>query len=629
MKRFLLYLASGLLAAIVGYLINRVPNLPDDWKPWVPGAIAGLIVVSAIVLIRQDSGNRRTADIGEKPSALPQSSIVDSLYYLDAICTRYAQWWADGRTLTAIIAEKQADFSFAQSIHTEEINPIDQKPQMIPFPLFEGIQKYIESEQHVLLVGSPGVGKSTALLRCLVDFAKHERLKSEPRIPVLVSLKKYQSVQPTPEDPSGMLALIRDALELEMPELSGQISVSQINKLLFTDKRLILLWDGLNEMPATTARTELIAFREKCIRCKIPLICSSRESGEGLGIKRQLVIEPLALKEVDRFLQECMPNQKQKVLQLLDKDQRALSRTPFVLWMLYDTFQNTGTVANTLGEAFQRFFKSYRRFKEDAPVGEARRKAWNNWMQHLAFTMLSSPDPTDPGLIISKRDAKEILTAEFGAVDESASRIEELLKYHLLEEVSDQQISFHHQLIQEYYASEALRERLPGLDSGALQQEYLNYLKWTESIALMLGFPEITETQALDVVRSGLEVDLFLGARLAGEVKGEFQEKAIELLQKQLEDIHETAHISLLGEVKTQRAIEIICRIFDHSAFDMGMEVAAILRRLDQSKNFQNFIQHKQEAIRFYLDGYDCVDINDIEFQKKISFFRSSCSIVI
>jgi hypothetical protein len=81
MKRFLLYLASGLLAAIVGYLINQVPNLPDDWKPWVPTAIAGLIVVSAIVLIRQDSGNRRTADIGEKPSALPQSSIVDSLYY--------------------------------------------------------------------------------------------------------------------------------------------------------------------------------------------------------------------------------------------------------------------------------------------------------------------------------------------------------------------------------------------------------------------------------------------------------------------------------------------------------------------------------------------------------------------
>jgi hypothetical protein len=54
MKRFLLYLASGLLGAIVGYLINQVPNLPDDWKPWVPGAIAGLIVVSAIVLIRQD-----------------------------------------------------------------------------------------------------------------------------------------------------------------------------------------------------------------------------------------------------------------------------------------------------------------------------------------------------------------------------------------------------------------------------------------------------------------------------------------------------------------------------------------------------------------------------------------------
>jgi hypothetical protein len=77
MKRFLLYLASGLLAAIVGYLINQVPNLPDDWKPWVPTAIAGSIVLGAIVLIRQDAGSSPSDLEQGQDSASVQQNIRD------------------------------------------------------------------------------------------------------------------------------------------------------------------------------------------------------------------------------------------------------------------------------------------------------------------------------------------------------------------------------------------------------------------------------------------------------------------------------------------------------------------------------------------------------------------------
>jgi hypothetical protein len=92
MKQFFLYLASGMLAAIVGYLINQMPNLPDDWKPWVPKAIGGLIVVSAIVLIRQDGRDRRTAEISENHPEQPQPPMFDVPSYLDAICDNYEQW---------------------------------------------------------------------------------------------------------------------------------------------------------------------------------------------------------------------------------------------------------------------------------------------------------------------------------------------------------------------------------------------------------------------------------------------------------------------------------------------------------------------------------------------------------
>jgi predicted NACHT family NTPase len=184
--------------------------------------------------------------------------------------------------LTETIADRQASFSFEQMVQTEEKKP-GRKPQIVSLPILKGIQNYIESE-HILLVGSPGVGKSTALLRCLVSFAKEELGKPEPRIPVLVRLKRY-NVLSSSEDPSGMLTLIRDALK---PQL--RLKIPEVEELLF-QKRLILLLDGLNEMPADTVRTQLKAFREECD--EIPLICTTRELGSGdLGIKRRLEVQP-------------------------------------------------------------------------------------------------------------------------------------------------------------------------------------------------------------------------------------------------------------------------------------------------------------------------------------------------
>jgi hypothetical protein len=74
-----------------------------------------------------------------------------------------------------------------------------------------------------------------------------------------------------------------------------------------------------------------------------------------------------------------MPSQGQQVLQLLNRDNRELSRTPFVLWMLYQLFQEKGVVVETLGEAFRQFFQSFKKYKEDAPVIDKRREDWNVW----------------------------------------------------------------------------------------------------------------------------------------------------------------------------------------------------------------------------------------------------------
>ena len=58
MNQFLLYFASALITVLVGYFTNQLPNLPDNWKPWVPLGLAVLTLVSSILLIQQShSGN--------------------------------------------------------------------------------------------------------------------------------------------------------------------------------------------------------------------------------------------------------------------------------------------------------------------------------------------------------------------------------------------------------------------------------------------------------------------------------------------------------------------------------------------------------------------------------------------
>ncbi len=97
---------------------------------------------------------------------------------------------------------------------------------------------------------------------------------------------------------------------------------------------------------------------------------------------------------------------------------------------------------------------------------------------------------------------------------------------------SGDKIEFRHQLLQEYYAAEYLLRKLPDINDDKLKRNYLNLLKLTEPLALMLSLVE-DETQALRVVKLGLNIDLMLGARLAGEVKPEFQQQPIDsILEK-------------------------------------------------------------------------------------------------
>ncbi len=180
--------------------------------------------------------------------------------------------------------------------------------------------------------------------------------------------------------------------------------------------------------------------------------------------------------------------------------------------------------------------------------------------------------------------------------------LKDLLKHHLIQIGADNKIEFRHQLIQEYYAAENLLQQISNLSDEELRWGYLNYLKWTEPLALMVGLTE-NEELALRVVKLALQVDWQLGARLAGAVKLELQEKSIDLIGSlglpQLLEIHlltiskldaavpklikfienEESNIRgnavyALGEIKSKQAVYELIKLLQHE--DSNVRIIAV-----------------------------------------------------
>ncbi|MBX9257058.1 HEAT repeat domain-containing protein [Desmonostoc muscorum CCALA 125] len=419
--------------------------------------------------------------------------------------------------------------------------------------VLEGLRKY--AVNHVLLVGRPGSGKSTALKRLLWEEAEkcrgvwEQRSRGEreklTRIPVLVELRQYST---------SVLDLIRKFLRRHRLPLDE----ATIETLLF-EGRFLLLVDGVNELPNEDARRNLRYFRQN--NPNTPMIFTTRDLGVGgdLGIEKKLEMQPLTEVQMQEFVRAYLLEKGEEMLRQLGGRLRELGETPLLLWMLCAVFQETNSIPSNLGETFQRFTKLYdSKIKDDVPVSEESRSRWSLLLQHLAFEMMSGKKPTEFRLNIPKFEAEDILT-EFLAVQkfdkprESAfSWLNDLLKHHLIQVDSNGQIEFRHQMLQEYYAAEKLLQQLPQINNEKLKRDYLNYLKWTEPLALMLALVD-NEVQAVELVKLALDVDLKLGARLAGEVKPEFQEETVGLVNGL--EVPQELKIRLLGITRSNNAI--------------------------------------------------------------------------
>ena len=331
-----------------------------------------------------------------------------------------------------------------------------------------------------------------------------QSISPQAPIPVLVELRDYKAGE-------GFRGFILQNLQSH----DQCLDEGHFKKLL-QEGRLLLLVDGLNENPE--AKSELNTF------CRnVPLIATGRQDSDGWEIERKLELQPLSTEQVKCFFELRLPDADRAQVQALGDRVKDFGQTPLMVWMLYSIFRANKDVPETRSEAYRSFTTLYsERAKEGIDLSDAR-----SLLGKLAFEMMRSKkvdDPTDFSLKILEVDAENVLG--------SGATLKRMLN-HLLKQqgkAGNREISFCHQSLQEYYAAEYLLEQVKDLKPDRLQQDFLNYLKWTEPVALMLGLIKNDEDLAVRVVERALEVDLMLGARLAGSVQPKFQNGTIRLL---------------------------------------------------------------------------------------------------
>ncbi len=505
--------------------------------------------------------------------------------YLASIRTTYAKWWEYYTLTDATGKQRQARedspfFDFGLMVQTvkreERDRPTEEKVER--FSVLDGLRKY--ADQQVLLVGRPGSGKSTALARLMLEEATDQ----QARIPVLVELRYWQG---------SIEQLIYDSL------IRHEMPAEQIEAAL---KHALILFDGVNELPSEEARSQLSAFRRN--HPKLPMIFTTRDLSIGgdLGIEKKLEMQPLSEDQMREFVRAYVPEQAEQMLQQLKDRLRELGQTPLLLWMLCSLFRRTGKIPENLGLVFREFTQGYERYlKEDVRI-ESDKAWWKPVLQHLAWVMMQGEKPTEFRVAIEFEEAvgaiAQFLDGKVPYAEDFARKcLRDLQKHHLIQVGTNQEeLEFRHQLIQEYYVAECLLKQLPILSDDEIQQNYLNYLNKTELVALMLALVE-DEALAIRVVRLALEVDRVLGARLAGEVKLEFQKETVGFVN--VLEVPNWLKVRVLQETRSEAAIPGLLRLLEdadsfvrgraaYALGEIGTEAAipGLLRLLEHADSF-------------------------------------------
>ncbi|NCF69164.1 MAG: SUMF1/EgtB/PvdO family nonheme iron enzyme [Chloroflexi bacterium] len=352
---------------------------------------------------------------------------------------------------------------------------------------YDSLQRLLAEvgDRALVLLGKPGSGKTTLLRRLQLELAWEELEKGSRRTIFFVPLNGYRGASSgaPPPEPAVWLAELWQVLHPKLPPFTT----------LFENGRFLLLLDGLNEMP----HRDKADYRERIGQWQTFLqrtmhygntavfSCRSLDYSAPLGSEaipvRQVQVEPLAADQIRAFLEAYLGDEGDSVWDTLrEEGQLELYSNPFFLSLLAEQVGATGelpagraalltglvrlALQREVGERRHRLFDPDWLLSED-DVQQVLQQAWAGpfdlpqdgilipRLATLAYAMQDGIQAGEAGQVrVPERTARDLL-GESQAREIIAAGIQLNV---LDKELATRELSFYHQLIQEYFAAQVL-----------------------------------------------------------------------------------------------------------------------------------------------------------------------------
>ena len=332
-------------------------------------------------------------------------------------------------------------------------------------------REVIEKYPSVILLGDPGCGKTTALENLAYQFSDEPDL-----LPIPLHLSQFGPGMSLENFIAQGLGGSSETGHWGSRELAANLrEYMEAGKLLF-------LFDALNEMPVEEYRERCLELRrfidlQSARGNRFVVTCRVLDYGEELSGLQRVEVQPLSDGQIQRFLQNELPDKWLALWQTLTQDDDSrhsllgMARNPYLLTVMIDVFEQDGQLDQNRADLMRRFVQILMDWAQSKCLPD-------QWLSVdvqiavlsiMAFEMQAR---SGFGTIVKTEQVKTILPYQvqpdpnWPAQPAPPDQVLDLAAgANIIETPVDRStVRFYHQLLQEYFAAlQMVKQDLPSL----------------------------------------------------------------------------------------------------------------------------------------------------------------------